>query len=192
MKNARVAVVVGIAAAMMAISLWSPVGAHVGGTVGHLWRQHLLPLARDAFFTKAGANERFVAHGEQTRTFVWRADNTVDTPLEPIFAAWDLEFSASCVSGTIHAEVDAVSEHGSIVGGFIDNFGASNLIRNTDWDVSSGPVDLNGGSDFSEAGGYFTYTSVAGDVVSVQYELSDSANDEGIECLVSGSVQRVA
>jgi hypothetical protein len=191
MRHTRSITVIAVAGALFALSLTAPVAAHVGGTVGHVWSHHLLPLAKGVFFTKAQANERYISPNETTRKFVWRAPNDVDTSLTPIFDAWDLEISASCVTTEVHAEVDAVSEHGSLVGSFVNNFGEINLLRNTDWDISSGVVDLNGGANFSEAGGSFTYTSTSGSVVTVVYELTNAANDEGTECLVSGIVNRV-
>jgi hypothetical protein len=118
--------------------------------------------------------------------------NDVDTSLETVFDAWDLQISASCVAGEIHAEIDAISEHGSILGSFVNNFGEINLLRNTDWDTSSGVVELNGGANYPDVGGSFTYTTTSGSVVAVQYEMSDSANDEGTECLVSGLANRVS
>ncbi len=191
MRIGRTIAILGVSALLLALSLFTPVGAHVGGTVGHLWTQHLLPLAKRVFYTKTLANDRFLSPNETTRKFVWRVANDADTTLIPIFSRWDLEISASCVLGDVHAEVDAVSDNGSLVGGFIDNFGDSHLLRNTDFDPGSIPVDLNDGSNFTEAGGYFTYTSVAGSVVTVQYEMSNSANADGTECLVSGIAHRV-
>ena len=41
----------------------TPAGAHVGGTVSHLWNQHLLPLAKQTFFTKTQANARYLEDG---------------------------------------------------------------------------------------------------------------------------------
>ena len=192
MRHARPVAILTVAGALLALSLATPVGAHVGGTVGHLWNGHLLPLAKGVFYTKAQANERYLSPNESTRKFLWRVPNDVDTNLTTIFDAWDLQISASCIAGEIHAEVDAISEHGSMVGSFVNNFGEVTLLRNTDWDTSSGVIGLNGPTNFPEAGGSFVYTTVSGNVLSVQYELSDSANDEGIECLVSGIVHRVA
>jgi len=191
MRHARTFTLLAVAGVSLSLSLVAPVGAHVGETVGHLWNAHLLPLAKGVFYTKAQSDQRYLSPNETTRKFVWRVPNDVDTPLETVFSAWDLQISASCVSGEVHAEVDAVSEHGSLVGSFVNNFGEVTLLRNTDWDVSSGVVELNGSTNFSEAGGSFTYTSVLGRVVTVTYEVSNSANDEGIECLVSGMVHRV-
>ena len=191
MRHARTFTLIAVAGALFALSLVTPVGAHVGGTVGHLWNAHLSPLAKGVFYTKTQANQRYLSPNETTRKFVWRVPNDVDTSLATIFDAWDLEIRASCIAGEVNAEVDAVSEHGSIVGSFVNNFGEITLLRNTDWDVSSGAVDLNGVTNFTEAGGSFTYTSTTDRVVTVLYEVSNSANDEGIECLVSGIVHRV-
>jgi hypothetical protein len=52
-------VVACVAAAVLVIAI-TPAGAHVGGTVGHLWNQHLLPLAKKTFYTKAQSNARYV------------------------------------------------------------------------------------------------------------------------------------
>ena len=191
MRQARTIMVTALVGALFALSLATPVGAHVGGTVGHLWNDHLLPLAKGVFYTKAQANQRYLSPNETTRKFVWRVPNDVDTSLETVFDAWGLQISASCIAGEIHAEVDATSEHGSILGSFVNNFGDINLLRNTDWDASSGVVELNGGANFPDVGGSFTYTTTSDSVVAVQYELSDSANDEGTECLVSGLANRV-
>jgi hypothetical protein len=192
MRHARTFTLITVAGALFALSLVTPVGAHVGGTVGHLWNDHLLPLAKGVFYTKTQADHRYLSPNETTRKFVWRVPNDVDTSLTSVFSAWDLQISASCILGDVHAEVDAVTEHGSLVGSFVNNFGEVTLLRNTDWDVSSGVLELNGSSNFPEAGGSFTYTTVSGHVVTVSYEVSNSANDEGIECLVSGLVQRVS
>ena len=191
MRHARAFTLIAVAGVLLSLSLVTPVGAHVGGTVGHIWNEHLLPLAKGVFYTKAQSNQRYLSPNETTRKFVWRVPNDVDTTLTSVFSAWDLQIRASCIGGEIHAEVDAVTEHGSIVGSFVNNFGEVSLLRNTDWDVSSGVVELNGSANFSEAGGSFTYTSVSDHVVTVTYELSNNANDEGIECLVSGMVHRV-
>jgi hypothetical protein len=191
MRHTRSITSIAVVGALLALSLTTPVAAHVGGTVGHLSRDHLLPLAKGVFYTKAQSNQRYLSPNEATRKFVWRAPNDVDTSLTTIFDAWDLQISASCITGEVHAEVDAISEHGSLVGSFVNNFGDVTLLRNTDWDVSSGVVELNGAANFSEAGGSFTYTSTSGRVVTVVYEVTNDANDEGIECLVSGIVHRV-
>jgi hypothetical protein len=39
--------------------LATPAGAHVGGTVAHLWTKHIRPLSKQIFYTKAQANKRF-------------------------------------------------------------------------------------------------------------------------------------
>jgi hypothetical protein len=38
MRHARSITSVAVVGALLALSLVTPVGAHVGGTVGHLWR----------------------------------------------------------------------------------------------------------------------------------------------------------
>lgn len=53
----------GILAACLVIfigALLTPAGAHVGGTVAHLWQQHLLPLAKKAFYTKGQSDQRYL------------------------------------------------------------------------------------------------------------------------------------
>ena len=50
--------------ALVAALFISPAGAHVGGTVGHLWKKHLAPLAKKVFFTKSQSDERFVNQGD--------------------------------------------------------------------------------------------------------------------------------
>ena len=115
---------------LLSLSLVTPVGAHVGGTVGHLWNEQLLPLAKGVFYTKAQSNQRYLSPNETTRKFVWRVPNDVNTTLTSVFSAWDLQLDrASCIGGEIHAEVDAVTEHGSIVGSFVNNFGEVSLLR---------------------------------------------------------------
>ena len=49
--------------------LFTPVGAHVGGTIGHLWGGpgHIKDKAQRVFFTKRQANARFKAQWAQVR-----------------------------------------------------------------------------------------------------------------------------
>jgi hypothetical protein len=57
MTRTRIVVAcIAVAALILAIT---PAGAHVGGTVGHLWTQHLLPLAKQTFYTKAKSDARY-------------------------------------------------------------------------------------------------------------------------------------
>ena len=49
-----------VVGAMAAAVLITPAGAHVGGTVGHLWKQHLLPLAKKSFYTKSASDARYL------------------------------------------------------------------------------------------------------------------------------------
>jgi hypothetical protein len=51
------AVVAGVVVGALVVT---PAGAHVGGTVGHLWTKHIRPLATDIFYTKTQSNKRFV------------------------------------------------------------------------------------------------------------------------------------
>jgi hypothetical protein len=40
------------------------VGAHVGGTVGHLWQDHIRPKVRDDHYTKSQSNDRYARKGD--------------------------------------------------------------------------------------------------------------------------------
>ena len=40
--------------------LFSPAGAHIGGTSTHVWKQHLLDLAKKSFYTKQQTNGNFL------------------------------------------------------------------------------------------------------------------------------------
>jgi hypothetical protein len=63
--------------ALVSTLVITPAGAHVGGTVGHLWTTHLKPLAVKAFYTKAQSNERFVNVGESEN---WRQVGAAGQP----------------------------------------------------------------------------------------------------------------
>jgi hypothetical protein len=45
---------------VLGAALITPAGAHVGGTVGHLWSKHLLPLAKGAFYTKSQSDGKYL------------------------------------------------------------------------------------------------------------------------------------
>lgn len=46
---------------LIGATMVAPAGAHVGGSVGHLWKKHIRPLADKRFFTKQQANNRFLS-----------------------------------------------------------------------------------------------------------------------------------
>lgn len=46
---------------VLGAALISPAGAHIG-SVKHTWREHFLPLAKKAFYTKKQSNERFLGN----------------------------------------------------------------------------------------------------------------------------------
>jgi len=50
---------------LIGVLLLTPAGAHVGGTVGHLWKKHIRPKAVKTFYTKQQSNKRFVNTGEK-------------------------------------------------------------------------------------------------------------------------------
>jgi hypothetical protein len=56
-----------VAGAFIGGVLIAPAGAHVGGTVGHLWSDHIRPLAENIFYTKSQSNARYVK-AAQVRT----------------------------------------------------------------------------------------------------------------------------
>ena len=49
-----------IVGVLIGSALITPVGAHVGGTVGHLWSQHIKPKTTQLFYTKQQSNSRFL------------------------------------------------------------------------------------------------------------------------------------
>jgi hypothetical protein len=49
-----------VAGAFIGALLVAPAGAHVGGTVQHLWTEHIRPLAKQIFYTKAQSDGRYV------------------------------------------------------------------------------------------------------------------------------------
>ncbi|MEX2102711.1 MAG: hypothetical protein WD805_02015 [Gaiellaceae bacterium] len=51
----------------------SPAGAHVGGSVAHLWK-HLRPLASKVFYTKAQSNARYYPKADADARFAARGD----------------------------------------------------------------------------------------------------------------------
>jgi len=58
-KQGRVRIALVIAGLVMGALLISPAGAHVSDNVGHLWKQHIKPLAMKTFYTKKQSNQRF-------------------------------------------------------------------------------------------------------------------------------------
>ncbi len=56
-----------IVGVLIGSALITPVGAHVGGSVAHLWNQHIKPKATQLFYTKQQSNSRIpqqVVHPE--------------------------------------------------------------------------------------------------------------------------------
>lgn len=53
-------VLVAILMLTIGIAAVTPAGAHIGGTAAHVWSQHLLPLAKKAFYTKSQSDKRYV------------------------------------------------------------------------------------------------------------------------------------
>lgn len=58
LRNRRSAAIFLVLGLLMGLLLLTPAGAHVGGTVGHLWKQHLLPQAKKSFYTKKQVNQQ--------------------------------------------------------------------------------------------------------------------------------------
>lgn len=74
--------------------LLSPVGAHVGKNVGHLWRKHIKPRVLAGWYTKAQSDARFIDTGEQA------ADaDTVDGMHASDLAYTDAEAVAAILAG---------------------------------------------------------------------------------------------
>ena len=59
MRNARTILIM-ITAAVFAAQIVSPVTAHVGDDVGHLWAQHIGPLVKKEFYTQNQTDNRYV------------------------------------------------------------------------------------------------------------------------------------
>jgi hypothetical protein len=68
------AVIAGVVVGALVVT---PAGAHVGGTVGHLWTKHIRPLATDIFYTKTQSNTRFVKVGGSEK---WREVGAAGQP----------------------------------------------------------------------------------------------------------------
>ena len=193
MRHARTFTLIAVAGVLLSLSLVTPVGAHVGGTVGHISGTNTCsPLAKGVFYTKTQSNQRYLSPNETTRKFVWRVPNDVDTSLTSDLQRVGPADQRQLHRGEVNAEVDAVTEHGSIVGSFVNNFG----------EVSAAPE--HGLGRLLRRGGAERLRELlrGGWVVHVHHGLrsrrdghamSSAAmrNDEGIECLVSGIVHRV-
>ena len=50
--------------------MMSPVGAHVGNSVRHLWSDHIRPLVKDDFYTQAQSDHRFIKKRSVRKGFV--------------------------------------------------------------------------------------------------------------------------
>jgi hypothetical protein len=61
----------------MGALLISPAGAHVSDNVGHLWNQHIKPLAKRTFYTKQQSNQRFQSRAHLGYAYI-NADGTLD------------------------------------------------------------------------------------------------------------------
>jgi hypothetical protein len=70
----RTATVLAIGVAIGSALVATPVSSHVGGTVTHLWNDHIRPKADARYYTKAQANARYVNVGEKA-TSAANADN---------------------------------------------------------------------------------------------------------------------
>jgi hypothetical protein len=66
---------------VLGAALITPAGAHVGGSVGHVWKKHMLPLAKKAFYTKTQSNARYMPKSAKTVVAYAHiaADGTLDT-----------------------------------------------------------------------------------------------------------------
>ena len=93
---------------LLAAMLITPAGAHVGGTVGHLWKQHLLPLAKKSFYTKAQSDGRYL--GKTAKAADADKLDGVDSTA--------LASKASPITGVVQLADDQVQSGGLQVGAF--------------------------------------------------------------------------
>jgi hypothetical protein len=56
-----------VVGALIATALFTPAGAHVGGTPAHLWNKHLAPMAKKLFYSKAQANARYLPKSDAAK-----------------------------------------------------------------------------------------------------------------------------
>jgi hypothetical protein len=63
--NWRTVAVLAIGIAVGVSMMATPAAGHVGGTVGHLWKKHIRPLADQRYYTKPASEARYVNVGEK-------------------------------------------------------------------------------------------------------------------------------
>jgi hypothetical protein len=78
---------------LIATALFTPAGAHVGGTPAHLWKKHLAPMAKKLFYTKAQSDGRYLKKTAASATFLSKYDYANQATLLPgqtVKGAWGL------------------------------------------------------------------------------------------------------
>ena len=93
-----------LAGAVVAGFFITPVGAHVGGSVAHLWSNHIRPKVTDLVYTKAQSNNRYLMK-EAKAADADELDGKNSTEFAPSQAeAWHNlaanEFSSNCWTNT--------------------------------------------------------------------------------------------
>ena len=74
-----------VAGLVIGALMMSPVGAHVGTEIKHLWPDHIAPLVKDDFYTKAQSNARFIKKASTRKGFfscpstAWYPEENDDT-----------------------------------------------------------------------------------------------------------------
>lgn len=74
-----------VAGLIIGALMMSPVGAHVGVEIKHLWSDHISPLVKKDFYTKAQSNTRFIKKASTRRGFfscpstAWYPEESDDT-----------------------------------------------------------------------------------------------------------------
>ena len=106
------ALVVGIAIGALSLS---PVAAHVGDEISHLWSNHIKPLVKDDFYTKVESDGRFIKKRAVTKGF-FSCPSTAWYPEEGDETYWmygNRRYSTTNPLSTFHC--NAVLPHGAKV-----------------------------------------------------------------------------
>jgi hypothetical protein len=102
-------VVIGLIAG---VTLLAPATAHVGVRPAHLWKKHLLPLAKKAFYTKSASNARYeskVARPGSTETGVYSFGTSDPTGGVETTIEFDQKLPAGIPASNVHFVTTALT-----------------------------------------------------------------------------------
>jgi hypothetical protein len=104
-RSLQVICVALVGAVLISAFAVTPAGAHVGGTVNHLWTKHIRPLAKQLFYSKSQSNDRYYTKSQANTRFVKKsavaAITQVKAPSSTVASGATVGVTAFCPAGTI-------------------------------------------------------------------------------------------